>query len=75
VIDDGVEGFLVPPRDAGSLAKALQRMAGDRAMRTAMGRRGEQRVQDYFSLNRVARGVCEVYATLLGSPHSAGAGS
>ncbi len=75
VIDDGVEGLLVPPRDAGSLAKALQRMAGDRAMRIAMGRRGEQRVRGHFGLDRVARGVRDVYTTLLGSAHAPGAGT
>ncbi len=75
VIDDGVEGILVPPRDPCSLAKALQRMADDPGMRIAMGRRGEQRVRGAFSLKRVARDVCDVYASLLSSPRAPGDGT
>ncbi len=75
VMDDGVEGFLVPPRDSDSLAKALRRMAGDPDQRIAMGRRGEQRVHGQFGMERVARGVCDVYASLLGLAQPPGAGT
>lgn len=39
VIEDGVSGLLVPPREAGELGRALVALARDPARRAAMGRR------------------------------------
>ena len=37
IVQEGVTGLLVPPRDAESLATALERLAGDAALRRRMG--------------------------------------
>lgn len=49
-MDDGVEGFVVPPADAAALAARMQALAGDPALRERMGtaatRRGADRGPD-----------------------------
>jgi phosphatidylinositol alpha-mannosyltransferase len=47
VLQDGVHGLLVPPRDSTALAESLQRMLNDAAMRETMGRAGSQHARDY----------------------------
>jgi glycosyltransferase involved in cell wall biosynthesis len=42
LLDDNVSALLVPPGDAGALAEALRRLAGDDELRTAMAARGRQ---------------------------------
>ena len=44
LVDDGVTGFLVAPDDAGTLARAVARLAADPGLRAAQGRAGRQRV-------------------------------
>ena len=48
LIEDGVNGLLVPPDDPQALAAALASLAADPARRTAMGRAGEERVRADF---------------------------
>jgi phosphatidylinositol alpha-1,6-mannosyltransferase len=45
LIDHGSNGFLVPPRDAASLAQSLDRLLRDDSLRAEMGRRGLARVR------------------------------
>ena len=44
LVDDGVTGYLVPPGDAGALARAVARLAAEPAARAAQGQAGRQRV-------------------------------
>src|SRR5215471_15766093 len=44
IVSDGVTGFLVLPGAAGPLAGAVTRLAGDPAMRAAMGHAGREKV-------------------------------
>lgn len=50
IVDDGVTGLLVPPRDRAALTAALSQLAGDGDLRAAMGCAGNQRQRDFFSL-------------------------
>lgn len=61
VVDDGVTGVLVPPRDPGALARALQRLVDDPEAARAMGRAGRARYERQFTMERVAREVEQVY--------------
>jgi len=45
VVEDGVNGLLVPPRDGGALAQALDRLLRDELLRTQLGRRGAEIVR------------------------------
>lgn len=54
LVEDGRTGILVPPRDAGALAGALERLIEDPALRRELGRAGRQRVLDDFDLDRNA---------------------
>ena len=67
VVDDGVDGLLVPPRDSHSLAQALLSLAGDAARRQQMGARGLQKARDY-AWELVARRVLDYYQRVLSEP-------
>jgi glycosyltransferase involved in cell wall biosynthesis len=64
VVEDGVNGFLVPPRDASALADAIVRALQDEPLRHRMGDAGFARVSDRFSVERMVRGTAAVYASL-----------
>ncbi|HVY71368.1 MAG TPA: glycosyltransferase [Verrucomicrobiae bacterium] len=51
-VTDGVEGFVVPVRDAEAMATALGKLAQDPALRERMGQAGRQRVKRDFDLTR-----------------------
>lgn len=50
IVEDGITGFLVAPRDAVALTDALEILASDPLRRIEMGERGFQRQKKYFSL-------------------------
>ena len=54
IVDDGVTGLLVPPRDAAALADALQALLTDPARAAALGRVGRSRAEERFDLHRNA---------------------
>jgi glycosyltransferase involved in cell wall biosynthesis len=62
VVDDGVNGRLVPPGDPTSLALRVAETLGDDRARRAMGDRGRDLVSERFTFSRQAaayRGVFE----------------
>lgn len=65
VIDDGVEGLLVPVRDANALADAMQRLAADAGLRARMGVAARQRAEARFGQDRVVRAHIALYRELL----------
>ena len=50
-VTDGVEGFLVPPRDPAATAGALYRLWAQPELRRTMGAAGRRRVQRDFALD------------------------
>jgi glycosyltransferase involved in cell wall biosynthesis len=48
LVSDGVEGLLVPPRDSGALATALERVLRDGSLAQRMGRAGRGKVERAF---------------------------
>jgi glycosyltransferase involved in cell wall biosynthesis len=52
MVEHEVTGLLVPTRDAGALADALERLAGDSALRASVGRAGREAVERQFDGRR-----------------------
>jgi glycosyltransferase involved in cell wall biosynthesis len=48
MVDHGISGLLVPPGDAAALTAAVRQLAGDPALRAAMGRAGRARACRHF---------------------------
>lgn len=65
VIEDGVNGLLVPPGDAGALAVALARLAGDDELRGRIAEAGAAHVRANFTVERVAAEVAAVYGRVV----------
>jgi glycosyltransferase involved in cell wall biosynthesis len=51
VVEDGVSGLLVPPGEVAPLARAIERVARDVALRRALGASARARVVERFSLD------------------------
>ena len=60
IIDNGINGMIVPPRDAQSLAIALDELARDEALRRRLGRAARKKIEERFDISRNA----EQYASL-----------
>jgi glycosyltransferase involved in cell wall biosynthesis len=61
VVDDGVNGFLVPPGDALALAEAIRKLGEHPVLRESMGGAGRDRAMDRFDEREVVRRVVETY--------------
>jgi glycosyltransferase involved in cell wall biosynthesis len=57
LLQDGVSGLLVPPRDPAALADALERLLRDRNARLSIGRAARTRVESKFSSEVFIKGV------------------
>jgi glycosyltransferase involved in cell wall biosynthesis len=65
VVLDGENGILASPRDARSLAEAIERLVRDDTLRQAMGKRGRELVLKEFSSDQVVRETIGVYRELV----------
>jgi glycosyltransferase involved in cell wall biosynthesis len=65
VVLDGVTGQLVAPGDPGALVAGLRRFAENRAIVREMGNAGRRRVEQCFSMERVASDLDHIYSGLL----------
>ena len=71
IVADGVNGLLVPPRDARALADAIVRVLGDPEMRR-LGDAGFARVRERFTVERMVGATAAVYARVARRGHAAG---
>lgn len=65
VVDNGVTGLLVPPREPTALADAVLRLAASPAERRAMGAAGMEKARREFDQQRVIDLTLETYERLL----------
>jgi glycosyltransferase involved in cell wall biosynthesis len=65
IVEDGVNGMLVPIRDTAALARAIIRLASDRVLREAMGSRGRERVLANYATSDAVANTLEVYQELM----------
>lgn len=61
LVRDGVDGLLVPPRDASAMAAAIRRLVEDAGLREACGRAGAVRVEQAFSVPAHVARTQQVY--------------
>ena len=59
-VRDGIEGLLVPPRDAGALAVALERMITDKNLRTTCAKAARKRFEKEFTEEAMMRNIARV---------------
>src|SRR5579864_2046704 len=65
VVEDGANGFLVPPDDSEALGVALLKMLRDPELMRRFGERGREFVVQNFSFERLVREVDALYTALL----------
>ena len=65
IVEDGVNGLLVPPRDAPALAAAIVRALRDQTLRERMGKAGFERVNERFTVERMVEQTGAVYHRLV----------
>ena len=70
VVTDGVDGLLVPVRDAGALATAIARLHDDPMLAARLGAAARQRALDEFDERIVIARTQAVYQELLDPPPS-----
>lgn len=61
IIDDGVTGMLVEPRNPASLAAACIRLLRDEDLRRRIGKAARERAEREFSWSTIAERTCKVY--------------
>ncbi|MGH7582174.1 MAG: glycosyltransferase family 4 protein [Gemmatimonadales bacterium] len=64
VVDDGRTGLIVSPGDIVALSGAIARLAGDAALRQAMGAAGRVHALTQFSLSTMTRRYLQAYQAL-----------
>jgi glycosyltransferase involved in cell wall biosynthesis len=69
IVDDGVNGLLVPPRDAHALAQAIVQALKDADLRRRLGEAGFDRVNARFTVDRMVAETAAVYARVAGTGH------
>jgi glycosyltransferase involved in cell wall biosynthesis len=62
VVEDGVTGILVPPRDVEALSEAVLRLLSDQDLRDRLGRAGRERVLNRFQPEQIVEQTLDVYA-------------
>jgi glycosyltransferase involved in cell wall biosynthesis len=65
VIEDGVNGRLVPPADADALAEAMIALLDDRELAQTLARRGRETVRQQYTIGPVAEAYERLYEELL----------
>lgn len=65
LVEDGVHGLLVPPRDPAALAQAVADLLRDPARRREMGARAHERIRTEYDVDLMVRRVERLYAELL----------
>jgi len=69
VVEDGVTGTIVPPRDAHAMAAAIIALLSDDGRRRAMADAGLARVRSRFTVERMVAATASVYERAAGRPH------
>jgi len=72
LVENGVSGVVIPPRDAAAIRDAVRALAADPERRRTMGRAARARVEGVFNFRHTVEKTRAVYERLL-APHHASA--
>lgn len=65
VVDDGVNGFLIPIKDSEALVQKLRILIEDKDLRIKMGRASRKKAEQEFSLENVVEKHLDIYNRIL----------
>ena len=65
VVDDGVNGFLVPVRDSEALAEKLRILIENKELRARMGKAAREKAEQEFALEKVIKKHLKIYDDVL----------
>jgi glycosyltransferase involved in cell wall biosynthesis len=65
VIEDGIDGFIVPPDDSNALALAISKILADKELAARMGHFGKAKVEETFTWDTRVNLTKEVFASCL----------
>ena len=65
ILEDGINGLLVPPGDVDALVKAVDRLRRDQALRKRLGDAGKRTVDEKFTIDRMMTGYEELFGSLV----------
>jgi len=71
IVQDGVTGVLVDPRDHKAMAREIVGLLRDESRRTRMGDEGRVRVGELFTVERMVAQTAAAYERVVGRPHAA----
>ena len=70
LVEEGGNGYLVPPGDPDALRRAIATLAASPIQRRAFGDRSRQLFEERFSVERMIDSTVELYRRLTDSPSS-----
>lgn len=67
VVDDGINGFLIPVRNSEALAEKLRILIDDKALRLRMGKASREKAEREFAIETVIEKHLEIYNDIITS--------
>lgn len=65
VVEDGISGFVVPPRDPRKTAEAIEKLVLDKSLRGQIGRNGRERVNKLYNWEDNVKQMINIYGELI----------
>ena len=65
VVEDGVTGFIVPPRNPEATAAAIEKLILDESLRDKMGKAGRERVKRLYDWNNNVENMINIYEDVI----------
>ena len=65
IVEEGINGFLVPPRDTEALADRILRILSNPGLLGAMSDANARKARDVFDIDTIAPKICRIYDDLL----------